>query len=80
MLSKSEKSLATVQLYLYTKYLLRINEFRLQNVNKTASDKKTLALSPVKEDWGGVYWENGVEVGWEGGHFRPASEASGVIP
>jgi len=28
MLSKSEKSLATVQLYLYTKYLLRINEFR----------------------------------------------------
>ena len=28
MLSKSEKSLATVQLFLYTKYLMRIDEFR----------------------------------------------------
>ena len=36
-LSKSEKSLASVQLYLYTKYLLRIEEFRyVANVNEAS--------------------------------------------
>lgn len=40
MLSKSEKSLATVQLFLYTKYLMRIDEFRRigeSSVEKMAS-------------------------------------------
>jgi len=37
MLSKSDKSLATVQLYLYTKYILRINEFR--RIGEVSIDK-----------------------------------------
>ena len=49
-------------------------------MKEAASDKKTLASSNFKEDWGGLYWENGIKVGWRGGYFRPISEASGVFP
>ena len=52
---------------------------QVAKVKETASDKKTLGSSNVKEDWRGLYWENGVKVGWGGGHFRPASETSGVV-